>query len=83
MRTWEKDVEEWMGASVWRVGRTAEYHSDLLKIHQSSDPRIGLKKMDCIHVLHVNTVIVHWVDGCTCTFGTQLLKNGQITMREL
>ena len=23
-RTWEKDVEEWMGLSVWRVGRTAD-----------------------------------------------------------
>ena len=23
-RSWEKDVEDWMGASVWRVGRTAE-----------------------------------------------------------
>ena len=22
--SWEKDVEDWMGASVWRVGRTAE-----------------------------------------------------------
>ena len=23
-RYWEKDVEDWMGASVWGVGRTAE-----------------------------------------------------------
>ena len=23
-RYWEKDVEDWMGASVWRFGRTAE-----------------------------------------------------------
>ena len=23
-RSWEKDVEDWMGASVWRVGRIAE-----------------------------------------------------------
>ena len=23
-RYWEKDVEDWMRASVWRVGRTAE-----------------------------------------------------------
>ena len=23
-RSWEKDVEDWMGVSVWRVGRTAE-----------------------------------------------------------
>ena len=22
--SWEKDVEDWIGASVWRVGRTAE-----------------------------------------------------------
>ena len=22
--SWENDVEDWMGASVWRVGRTAE-----------------------------------------------------------
>ena len=22
--SWEKDVEDWMGASVWRVGQTAE-----------------------------------------------------------
>ena len=25
-RSWEKDVEDWMGASVWIVGRTAEYN---------------------------------------------------------
>ena len=24
MRSWEKDVEDWMEASVWGVGRTAE-----------------------------------------------------------
>ena len=23
-RYWEKDVKDWMGASVWRMGRTAE-----------------------------------------------------------
>ena len=24
-RSLEKDVDDWMGASVWRMGRTAEY----------------------------------------------------------
>ena len=40
-RSWEKDVEDWIGASVWRVGRTAEdrlmYNNQ--KIQQGSNIR--------------------------------------------
>ena len=30
-RSWEKDVEDWMGASVWRLGRTEDRESNIRK----------------------------------------------------
>ena len=43
-RSWEKDVEAWMGASVWRVGRTEEYRLMYRRSVKAATPGNGLVK---------------------------------------
>ena len=50
--SWEKDVEDWVGASVWKVGRTAEDRETnrrTIKAVASRNEDVELKKTKVEH----------------------------------
>ena len=58
-RSWEKDVEDWMGASVWRVGRTAGHRLMYRRSIKAAMSRNGyLKERQCYMKCNVFTQLV-------------------------
>ena len=60
-RSWEMDVEDWMGASVWRVGRTAEDRLMYGKIRQGSTVRKRISERDeIVYLATFNSKFLHF-----------------------